>query len=133
MSLLTVLSVASAFVNVAQAYSAEDVGYAVDVLKDLPEDLASPFCSGYAVGSGETVTETYTSAEYTTTTTLGCDEVPSGYPAYGKPHKTDDSPYPGITEAPNNPWVDPYGTASDPIDWFITSTTTTTITVTSYS
>lgn len=76
MSLLKVLSVASAFVNVAQAYSAEEVGYAVDIIKDLPEDLASPFCSSYAVGSGETVTATYTSAEYTTTTTLGCDEIP---------------------------------------------------------
>lgn len=75
MSLLTVLSVAGAVVKVAQAYSAEDVQYAYDVINDLPETLASPYCSGYAV-AGLTVTATSTAAEYTTTTTLGCNEVP---------------------------------------------------------
>lgn len=75
MSLLTVLSVAGAVVKVAQAYSAEEVQYAYEVIYDLPQTLASPYCSRYAY-TGGTLTGTSTEAQYTTTTTLGCAEIP---------------------------------------------------------
>lgn len=80
MSLITVLSLASAFLNVAQANQDSDVKYALQILNDLPSDLAEPFCSsfgGYEQG-GATSTWTVTAAPTTITTTLECSET-GGY------------------------------------------------------
>jgi hypothetical protein len=80
MSLLTILSLGSAFLNVAQAGHSDDVKHAVFALKDLPKSLAEPYCSklgssGKDAGEGSyTVTE----AQYTITTTLDCSKT-GGY------------------------------------------------------
>jgi hypothetical protein len=87
MSLLTILSLGSAFLNVAQAGHSEDVKHALFAMKDLPKSLIEPYCSklgtsGKGAGDGSyTVTE----AQYTITTTLDCSTT-GGYGS--KPWKT---------------------------------------------
>jgi hypothetical protein len=86
MSLLTILSLGSAFLNVAQAGHSDDVKHALYVIKDLPKSLAEPYCSklgtsGKGAGGAYTVTE----AQYTITTTLDCSST-GGYGS--KPWKT---------------------------------------------
>jgi hypothetical protein len=80
MSLVTVLSLAAAFLNVAQANHDSDVEYALQILNDLPKDLAEPFCSSFGghEDAGATSTYTVTAAPTTTTTTLECSET-GGY------------------------------------------------------
>jgi hypothetical protein len=80
MSLITVLSLAGAFLNVAQANHDSDVKYALQILNDLPSDLAEPFCSSFGghEDTGATSTYTVTAAPTTTTTTLDCSET-GGY------------------------------------------------------
>jgi hypothetical protein len=77
MSLFTILSLASAFANVAQASHNDDVKHALYVLKSLPKDQVEPYCSKLGTsGGGSTIT--LTEAQYTITTTLGCSET-GGY------------------------------------------------------
>ena len=90
MSLLTFFTFVSALSNVAQAGGYEDdVSYALQVLNELPAELASPYCSSYA-GGGAPKTWTITEAPHTVTTTLKptpCGK-PGGYTAApwgGKP------------------------------------------------
>ncbi|KAF1911430.1 hypothetical protein BDU57DRAFT_103845 [Ampelomyces quisqualis] len=77
MSFLTFLTFVSALSNVAQANEDEDVSYALEVLNELPAELASPYCSSYA-GGGAVKTWTVTAAPYTITKTL--DPTPCGKP-----------------------------------------------------
>jgi hypothetical protein len=77
MSLFTILSLGSAFLNVAHAGQSDDVKHALYVLKDLPKDLAEPYCSKLGT-SGKGAKSTVTEAQYTITTTLGCSET-GGY------------------------------------------------------
>lgn len=77
MSFYTFVSVVSALVSVAQAKDNDDVKYALEILNDLPADLAEPFCGtfGGQQYGGATSTYTITAAPITITTTTPC----SGY------------------------------------------------------
>jgi hypothetical protein len=87
MSLLTILSLGSAFLNVAQAGHSDDVKQAVFALKDLPKSLVEPYCSklGSSGKGGGEGSYTVTEAQYTITTTLDCSKT-GGYGS--KPWKT---------------------------------------------
>jgi hypothetical protein len=72
MSFFTLVSIASALASVAQADYSEDAKYALEILKDLPVDVAEPFCSSFdgGYGGGATSTYTVTDAPVTVTATL---------------------------------------------------------------
>jgi hypothetical protein len=76
---LTSLSFVVTFLKVARADFDEDCQNALLVLSDLPEILASPFCSDYLSRYETTTTRTKTDSPVTTTTTLAptlCSESP---------------------------------------------------------
>ena len=77
MSFYTFVSVVSALASVAQAKDNDDVKYALEILNDLPADLAEPFCADFGGQQygGATSTYTITAAPITITTTTPC----SGY------------------------------------------------------
>lgn len=119
MSLITVLSLVSTFLNVAQADHQSDVKYALQILNDLPWDLAEPFCSSYGgYEEGEaTSTWTVTAAPVTITTTLDCSETggyapgpfTSGYAQYSPAPSYADYPAPSEIYSPDYTSSEDYG------------------------
>jgi hypothetical protein len=74
MSLFTFVSFVSALASVVQAGKSDDVKYALQILEDLPADLAEPFCSAFGgeKAGGAASTYTITVAPVTVTTTSLC-------------------------------------------------------------
>jgi hypothetical protein len=81
MSRLTVLSVASALLSVAQAKYSSDVSDALAILNGLSAELADPFCRSFN-GAGETTTTvTIGASTVTIAAEAACGET-GGYPIW---------------------------------------------------
>jgi hypothetical protein len=122
MSFYTFVSFVSALASVAQAKDNDDVKYALEILNDLPADLAEPFCGtfGGQQYGGATSTYTITAAPITITTTTPCsseysqDPYAPNYPPYS-PIASDEY-YPGYTTTTDeydSPDYTPYPSEED--------------------